>query len=514
MAMTRNNKSKTQVLPLASQRIGIALALAVPLASAAHAAPPPAGAAGAGAPASASGTAKPAKVAQRPAPVPLEDNGVTPFPGSGAPNAARPPDAPTPAAPGVPPNPYANYRIKGIVVNLPQPSNTVDLQLGGYRQKLADDYGIGYFGLSQTTFFSNVLNHAQTTRGSQVYVGQKPTVLTQNFLALIFDLTRYGIPDGQIVVNGSEQGTSWNPLGPNTINLGQLSYYQTLFNKRVEFKIGLLPTNQDFVGTYIGGSLNGGVFGPQGSILTENGLGTIAYPTPSANVRVNFTPNIYDKFGVTRAITPDGTILEHNYNPTGISKFYTPNSGPTFINELGYLRPAALGVPQTWVRGGAFLDKSRFLELDHPGRRSNNQYALYLLGDRQIAQTSSAPGEAYRGWYAGFSAEYTPANYNRFSQYYEARVYGLGIIPGRPFDQVTAVFTENVFSNVAYRAARRARLSAHSDSKALTLSYSAQVIHGVYANFGVQYVDNPSPIVFTSSTGSALNMIAGTSIYF
>lgn len=337
MAVTRNNKSEAEVLPLAGRRVGIALALVVPLASAAYAAPPPAGDAGTG-PAAARGTAARAKVAQRPAPVPLEDNGVAPIPGSGAPNVARPPDAPTPAAPGVPPNPYANYRIKGIVVNLPQPSNTVDLQLGGYRQKLADDYGIGYFGLSQTAF--------------------------------------------------------------------------------------------------------------------------------------NFTPNIYDKFGVARAITPDGTVLGHNYNPTGILKFYTLNSGPLFINELGYLRPAAIGVPQTWVRGGAFLDKSRFPELDHPGRRSNNQYALYLLGDRQSPQISSAPGEAYRGWYAGFSAEYTPANYNRFSQYYEARLYGLGIIPGRPFDQATAVFTENVFSNVSYRAARRAGLPAHSDSKALTLSYS------------------------------------------
>ena len=42
--MTRNNKSETEVLPLAGRRVGIALALAVPLASAAYAAPPPGGA--------------------------------------------------------------------------------------------------------------------------------------------------------------------------------------------------------------------------------------------------------------------------------------------------------------------------------------------------------------------------------------------------------------------------------------------------------------------------------------
>ena len=42
--MTRNNKSETEMLPLAGRRVGIALALAVPLASAAYAPPPPGGA--------------------------------------------------------------------------------------------------------------------------------------------------------------------------------------------------------------------------------------------------------------------------------------------------------------------------------------------------------------------------------------------------------------------------------------------------------------------------------------
>jgi len=160
------------------------------------------------------------------------------------------------------------------------------------------------------------------------------------------------------------------------------------------------------------------------------------------------------------------------------------------------------------------LDKSRFPELDHPGRRSDNQYALYLLGDRQLVQTSSTPGEAYRGLYAGFPVEHAPPNYARFSQYYEARLYGLGILPGRPFDQVSLVFTDNVFSATAVRAFQAARQLTHNDSKALTLSYSAQVIHGVYANIGAQYVNNPSPIIYTGNTGSALNVIAGASLYF
>ncbi len=529
MTLTRVNTSESKqqgraprrqrpALELVSRGAGIALVLAVPLASVTYAAPLPApsGDAGAGTAGVTVRVADPSALyAQRTPPVPLEDNGVAPLPGgSNAPNTARPPSASTPAAPGIPPNPYADVRWKGIVVNLPQASNTVDLGLGGFRQKLRDDYGIGYFGLSQTTFFSNVLNHAQRIGGQQVYVGQKPTVLSSNFLALIFDLSRYGIPDGQIVVVGSDQATSWNPLGPNSINLGTLSYYQTLFNKRLEIKAGLLATNTEFVGTFIGGSLNGGVFGPNGSIFGENGFGALGYPQPGINITGHITANIYDKIGVERALNPDGVVLEHNYNPTSVSRFYTPNTGPMVINELGYLRPATPGSVQTWVRGGAILDKSRFNELDHPRRRSNNQYGLYLLGDRQLVQTSSAPGEAYRGLYAGFSAEYAPPNYDRFSQYYEARLYGLGLLPGRPLDQVSLVFTENVFSNIAVNNFRALRLATHKDSKALTISYSAQVIHGVYANLGAQYVNNPSPIVYTGNTGSALNIIAGASLYF
>ncbi len=90
------------------------------------------------------------------------------------------------------------------------------------------------------------------------------------------------------------------------------------------------------LGTFIGGSLNGGVFGPNGSIFGENGFGALGYPQPGIVVTGRLTSNIYDKIGVLRAINPDGIIAEHNYNQTSISKFTTRNAGPMVINELGY----------------------------------------------------------------------------------------------------------------------------------------------------------------------------------
>lgn len=408
-------------------------------------------------------------------------------------------------------NAYANYRWKGIVINLPGPTNTVDLGLGGFRQKIANDYGIGYIGLDTTLFYDNVLRHNH--HGTQAYAGQKPTVNHQDLAAVTIDLSRYGIPDGQIVVEGDYQSDSWNQFGPTTIDLGTFSYFQSLFNKRVDIKIGLLSNSFEYVGTFTAGSLNGGVFGPQGNLFGETGSSAAPYPTYGANVTVHITRNFYDKFGVSRGTSPLGIVNEHNYNPTGLN-LSTKNSGAWVINETGYLRLATPGSPQTWVRTGADYSAGHYVEQDHPRLTGNKNYFLYLLADRQLVQISPKPGQAYRGIYAGFSIEYAPPNLNPFSQYYEARVYGLGLLPHRPFDQMSIVYTNTVFSDFLIERLNSVHQLTHTNSNAITGSYSFQVIHGFYLNGAVAYIDNPTPFTYTRTTGSALNLIGGASIYF
>lgn len=429
--------------------------------------------------------------------------GIAAVPGEAAPNAAL--------APAAASDRYSDLRWKGINVNLPPPNNTVDLGLFGIRDKLADN-GIGYLAFSQNTAYSNVLHSAKSTNGRQVYNGQQPTALSTNFVLVTVDLSRYGIPDGQIAAVGFFDTTTWNPLGPNTANVGTLSYYQTAFNKRVELKIGLLANSFEFVGPYVAGSLSGGVFGPSGSLFFQGGMSGLTYPSYGLNVTAHLTEHVYDKIGIARALSPDGTIVEHNHNRIGLT-WSTPNTGAYVINELGYLRPAGVDLPQTWVRGGGIYSGSHYNDLDRGGRSTGN-YTLYLLADRQILQLSSDPKQAFRGIYAGFSAEFAPPTLNRFSEYYEARLYGLGLLPNRPRDQTSLLVTDTVFSGTAVDNARRARQLAHDNSIAITLSYSAQVIHGIYANAAVSYINNPSPVTYTSSTGSALNIIGGFSFFF
>lgn len=419
------------------------------------------------------------------------------------------------ASPGNAFGKYEWLRVKGWNINVAGPADTVDRDALGIRAALADK-GIGYLFYTNDFFADNILRHGHplnNSRANQVYSGQLPTYLVSGFGFLTYDLSRYGVPDGQIVVGGTAVNTNWNPLGPRTASLGTASYYQTFLNKRLEVKAGYFANGLEFLGTYVGGSLASGVFGPNASIPVEQGQNSLVFATPGINVKANFPGNFYTKLGVQRAISPDGSVVENQQNPSAV-RFKVPNAGAFIIDETGYRVPATPGGPQTWVRAAASYTSSNYQNFDRPGTRSNHNYGLFLLADRQLLQTAPAAGTAAQGIYAGFSVMYAPPALNRFSQYYEARLYGLGLVPGRPLDLISFVATSNVFSDNLVQAARAAGRRAHSSSEAYTASYSTHVSPGVNLNVGVSYIDNPTPIAFSGSSGSGLNVLVGTVTFF
>ena len=434
---------------------------------------------------------------------------TTPPPGASGPTSSESvPNAAISATPAT--GPYAAVARAGLIFNLPPPSQTVDGDFA-LRRTLAQKYGIGYDAWSINTFYDNILRHDH--HSPQYYNGQKPTGLTQNVINIVVDLGHYGIPDGQIAVGAVYQNDSWNPAGPTTLTLGNLTYYQTFLDKRLELKIGQYNGLAEFYGSFTGGSLGGGTFGPAGLLIQEAGLSIGGDPTYGVILTGHPTRHIYDKIELARSANPGGLVLEHNFNPTS-TRFSTPNTGAFVLNELGYKAQSRPNGGSTWIRFGTALSGAHYMELDHAGLRSPDNYLVYLNADQQILHTSAKPRESYRGLYAGFSISYVPPNLNLFSQYYEARLYGLGILPHRPFDQVSLVFTNTVFSGIAYEAARAAHKLAHPDSRALTLSYSLSVHRGILLNAGIGYVNNPSPLTYTAQTGSALNGILGTAIFF
>lgn len=423
-------------------------------------------------------------------------------------------------------NPYAladQLKVRGWTIPLPGAADTADGGLFGARNALAQN-GISWLGFSTTTFQDNVLRHGRPPGFNSVrqgnskleqYNGQLPTYNSSNAFFVNYDLRRYGIDDGQISFGAFLVSNNWNPSGPNGIGVAQASYYQTLFNKRVEIKAGLLENNLEFLGTQIGGNLAGGIFGVNAAISVENGQSLPAVAAPGVNIKLNLPGNTYTKLGVQRSISPGGPLAERYQNPTGVSRLTVPNGGVLVIDELGYRVNAAPGQMSTWIRGAADYNSSKYTDFTTRQNHGSN-FGLYFLADRQLLQTApnAGPGSAVRGIYAGFSMFYAPSYFNAFSQYYEARLYGFGLIPGRPFDLLTLVANRNVFSEDAVRSIRRRRLLAHDNATTLTAAYSAHILPGTNLNVGVSYVDNPTPIVYNRSTGSALNVITNLFVFF
>ena len=432
--------------------------------------------------------------------------------------------APTPPLISAEPvsDPYAIFdplRWKGLNIILPGPANTVDQGLFGIRQTLADA-GIGYIGISNSSFEDNIIRHglpapAVGNRQNQAYNGQLPTYVTYDYLWLTYDLSRYGIPNGQFVLGSNIIRTNWNPLGPNLVGLCTLSYYQTLFRKAVEFKIGYLANNLEFLQTLVGGNIAGGVFGPNAAIITELGQNTSSHTTPGVNVTIHLPEHVYTKLGLQRALSPGGTVVEHDQNRYAVD-FTVPKAGLNLIDEVGYKVDPSPGLLNTWIRAAGSYSSSIYSNYARPagsGLQSDKNYGLFLLVDQQVWQSNPHVGTANQGVYLGFSAEYAPPSLNEFSQYYELRAYGFGLIPTRPADQISLVLADNIFSHYLVRSAVRDGNLAHRTSIATTLSYSLRVFRGAYVNLGISIVNHPTSVTYTSNTGSGLNILLGTVLF-
>lgn len=418
-----------------------------------------------------------------------------------------------------PVNPYAEadqLKVRGWIIPVPGAADTLDQGALGIRNALAR-YGISYLGIWASTFQDNLLRHglpAGNSRDAQQYAGQLPTYVHTLGQYLMFDLRRYGIPDGQITLGGYVITTNWNPIGPDGVVLATASYYQTFFHKRVELKVGYFGNTYEYLGTYVGGSLASGVFGPSASLPTENGENSTAYAGPGVNVRVNLPDHIYTKFGVQRAISPDGIVTERLDNKSAV-QFKVPNAGVFAIDETGYRTNPAPGQPSTWIRVAASYSSSRYKELLDPAQRDSPDFGLYLLADRQLFQTApnAGPTSAVRGIYGGFSVEDAPSYINTFTRYYELRLYGFGLIPGRPADLASLVINRNVFSEEAIRVAAARNLPTHQAADAITLSYGYRLVRGLTLNAGVAYTDHPTAVSYTRTTGSAFNLLLNATVF-
>lgn len=405
-------------------------------------------------------------------------------------------------------DPFAKFdhlREKGIWLNIPGPADTIDQDKGGVRSALAD-LGIGYVGWTQNSLIDNRLpNASKSTIFNQRYIGESPTFGTVNFMIVTYDLSRFGIPDGQITVGAEQQHWTWKPAGPDRVGINTIAYYQTFFDGTLELKMGYLRNHDEFLGM--------NPFGPTPVILSQAGMSNNSAPTPALNVKYNFDDRLYTKISIQRSVSPDGQLAHITENPTGLD-WRTANAGILLLDETGFKNKAAPGLPETWLRAGIGFNDSRYPHLAGPLQpRANANSAYYVAADRQFWQ-SDAQGSPARGIYGGFSAMYAPSDVNKVSRYLELRLYAKGLFNSRPRDQIAIAATNIAWSRFAVDAALAKGDLVHRDSTAIWGRYTARLAPGVYATLGLLYINHPTTITYTRQTGHALNVLMSTSVFF
>lgn len=430
----------------------------------------------------------------------------------------------------------AKYGYKGWNVQFPSYGDSLVNDDDNWRTDLAA-HGFGFSVQGSAIFQNNLLDTpgripqtgyapcAQNNldygcAGGRSYFGQRPSIMAANSAFLTYDLSQYGIPDGQFAIGSNFGGSTDQQYTPNTFRFNGFSYYQTLFDKKLEFKIGYFALMPEFAGTFVGG-LVVNPFGPTASVPIILGMSPNSISTPAVKLKWNVTDALYGQVAVQRSLPihgPTGNSIydEVESNPSGMKfRSTVPGTRELYITEAGYKKPSAPDTPFVWLRAGYLKNTSTFSDyskmLQDPQATKKGSHGFYALGDYQVTQTApSSPYTAYRGLYLGASYMYGDPKSASFTQYFEARAYLVGPTATRTSDMLSFVYSRNKVSKyleeglVAF--APYTNFEPIKQSNSLTMAYTYHVRSGLYATAGLGYTDKPSLTKF-SGEGSSLNAL-------
>lgn len=396
--------------------------------------------------------------------------------------------------------------LKGWVTAVPTFDDTVTGDIGGWRSALADaGFGFSIYSLNLGVY--DMARAGKGLAGPQLYNGQKFTYQTGNQTAVLtYDLSRIGLKDGQFAVIVAGSTNSYQARdGLRGIRVKGFSWYQPVLNGKVELEAGIIANQTDYLGTSVGGSLSGGALGPQASIPVEAGLSYGQYGAPTLSARINWTKHLYTRTGLQRSISPEGSTVEKDSNPSGFT-FSTPGAKPLIIQEIGYRIVATPGVKSFWFRGGGLYNTTNYTS--YVDGRSHDNHFFYAAVDDQLTQPDSEhPG---RGIYVGATFNAAPGALDLIYRYYEARTYMRGPLGGRPDDMVSLVAAINVYSPEERNSVVGA-FRPYATTQSYTGSYSFKITHGLYIQPGVSVVVHP---VYNRDIGTAVNGLLNLVTFF
>ena len=407
-------------------------------------------------------------------------------------------------------------------------TESVTQDYGGWRSSLAS-VGIGLIEADITRFQANMLDTPREGprynpffESTQTYWGQKPSFYDLSVMVLTYDLSRFGIPDGQLQLAGDFNYATYEAFNPDCATFHYLSLYQTLFDRQLEIKFGLLGNQNEFVGQNIGGAF-ASTGGPANSIITLLGMSVSPVSTWSFRV-TGHLGKFYNETGVMRSLVVNGptgnalfdtnelnpTRLQWNVNTSDYSptaEVGAPGTGALFVDEFGYKQDATPSSLYTWARLGVMYNNSTFhdftksvaeggLTLGAIGPTKDGNAGFYLLADQQIWQLApDSATTASRGLYAGGTIMYARADRTPITQYYEGRLYIEAPFESRPKDLVSLVAYYQV--NSPYLVDNLNTLNAFGtygkpETWSATVGYLARLRPGVSLSLGFNYTANPA----------------------
>ena len=215
---------------------------------------------------------------------------------------------------------------------------------------------------------------------------------------------------------------------------------------------------------------------------------------------------LYSKSAIQRSILPTGMSADAGSAGAGL-KFTRDGAKPLFLQEFGMRRASSSGGRQIWLRGGGSYNTTLYSRLDGAGQERN--WSAYALADYQVFQPDKRA--AYKGIYAGASALFARDAVNVYKRSLEGRVYALGLVPGRPADQVTVTVGLNSFSETGARAVRAAGGIAHRSQFSVGALYAFHAMDGLFISPSVNYIKNPS---FVGDFKPAINLAASVTVLY
>ena len=398
---------------------------------------------------------------------------------------------------------FDELRPQGQTSDFPGVYETITQDAGGFRTWLYDNNL--YFRGSTTNPISYDVAGTPATKATQSYVGQRFTATQANDLRLSWKFGGSGNDITQLNTGVIINSSTWARLGPSGVRFNNLNIFSSFFDRKVEIKAGVTGNVNEFVGIFSGGNpiLAAGL---AASIPVSTGMSGGIAATPTFNVQLNGKRGFYSKSGIQRSIVPEGTEVEVDGSGAGL-KLTRRGARPLFIQEFGVRRPASADSRQIWLRAGASYNLSRYARLDGGGRDRN--WMIYALGDYQITQPDKRA--AYRGVYVGASALFGDDAVNVYTRSLEARVYAIGMIPGRPADQMTFTVGANRFSRSGGRALASAGQITQRDQFSVGALYALRATNGVFVSPSITYIRNPS---FIGDLKPAVNLGAALVVLF